>query len=236
MFLLGLGVVSILGACSINDVSNTLIAPEKQSLITSSFVEDKREYLEGFVRVSFEAQALKNASTYHWFWGDGKESIERTSHASHNYDVTGNFPVILVISAGGTNTSVSKQEIVIAEEEISRVGGHKSPVAILDIVNISQKQADEIIDSQGLGVLALPIQTLAENQQRHWFWFDACKSYDPDGEGMINYKIDFGNRHYAQGKSCNVLYYYKDSGEYFVKLTVTDSRGAIGSIEKSISL
>ncbi len=229
-------IIVTIGACSTtSDIVNIPIVTEKQSNITISFIESKREHIEGAVRVSFEVLTPKDADIYRWSWGDGKERIERTPFASHDYEVSGNFPVILVVSTGGNDTAIFKQTVVITEEEAIRFGGHKSPVAILSISKISQEQADEIIDSQGLDVLARPMETLAESKQRHWFWFDACKSYDPDGEGVIRYKIDFGDRHHAQSKLCNVLYFYTDSKEYAVTLTVTDSRGAIGLTEQNLS-
>ena len=228
-------VIIIVCGCSTNDVKSTLVNSEKQNVITASFVESKREDLKGSIKVAVEVLTPKSTYTYHWFWGDGKKSMGESPYTSHNYEVSGNFTVRLVISVGGTNNSVSQQEIIITEEEITRVGGHKSPVAILSILEISQEQADEVIDSQRLNLLAQPILALAENQQRYWFWFDACKSYDPDGGAIANYKIEFGNRHYVQGQSCNVLYYYTNSEEYIVTLTVKDNQGAINFIEQTIS-
>jgi hypothetical protein len=63
--------------------------------------------------------------------------------------------------------------------------------------------------------------------------FDASLSQDPDGK-IISYQWDFGNGEIITKKSSMISNKYKDPGQYLVKLTVTDNKGASSSITKPI--
>jgi hypothetical protein len=63
--------------------------------------------------------------------------------------------------------------------------------------------------------------------------FDASLSQDPDGK-IISYQWDFGNGEIITKKSSTISKKYKDPGQYLVRLTVTDNKGASSSITKPI--
>lgn len=230
----------ILSACSTNSIIEPVAnVVTTQKDITISFTESKREDLKGAIRITFNVTAPKEVRKYRWSWGDGQESLTEIPQTTHDYQVSGNFLVKLAVTAGGANTAVFEKAILVTEAEINRVGGHKKPIAILNIQKFSDEQANEIIKTQGIEVLAEPITSLsmatAAKTQKQWFLFNSCKSYDPDGGEIAEYQLDFGNRQSTQGKTCGVLYFYTDPGEYAVTLEVTDKLGAIGSVKQTIS-
>ena len=68
--------------------------------------------------------------------GGGKEGIDETTFVSHDYEISGDFSVTLIMSSGGNNTAVFKQLVVVTQKEIERVGRHRRPVAILHILEL----------------------------------------------------------------------------------------------------
>ncbi|MDD3493832.1 MAG: PKD domain-containing protein, partial [Candidatus Thermoplasmatota archaeon] len=63
-------------------------------------------------------------------------------------------------------------------------------------------------------------------------FFDASNSYDADGDEIATYQWNFGDGGAGEGKT--VAHGYGNPGEYLVRLTIIDERGAEGTVEFSI--
>lgn len=68
-----------------------------------------------------------------------------------------------------------------------------------------------------------------------WIQFDASASYDPDGT-IAKYEWDFQNDGVVDATGQVVFFRYTAAGVYTVRLTVTDDKGAVGSITQSVVL
>ncbi|MCR4392652.1 MAG: Ig-like domain-containing protein [Candidatus Acetothermia bacterium] len=62
--------------------------------------------------------------------------------------------------------------------------------------------------------------------------FDASESYNPDGDGIVSYQWDFGGGYTAEGTT--VVHGFGSRGEYTVRLTTIDDKGAEGTAEITI--
>jgi len=65
--------------------------------------------------------------------------------------------------------------------------------------------------------------------------FDASSSYDPDGN-ITKYKWDFGDGNITEVEEPVITHTYSISGNYTVKLTVTDDKGVKSSISRNITV
>jgi len=63
--------------------------------------------------------------------------------------------------------------------------------------------------------------------------FDASASADPDGH-IVRYDWDFGDG--ETGRGVQVTHTYRDDGEYQVRLTVRDNRGAEGTASATVTV
>ena len=65
--------------------------------------------------------------------------------------------------------------------------------------------------------------------------FNASSSYDPDGN-ITKYKWDFGDGNVTEVEGAVITHTYSISGNYTVKLTVTDDKGVKSSIYRNITV
>lgn len=158
---------------------------------------------------SLDLGLYPDAWSINWEWGDGSRTIGLSPTSgkfiSHVYQANGNFTV---------KAYVFNSQALIGQGELPVVvqGPNRAPTASFT--------ANPVPTSQP-GVLP---RTIA---------FDGSGSTDPDGS-IVTFTWDFGDGS-PSGSGATINHTYSNSGRFTAKLTVTDNRGATGSVSKSVT-
>ncbi len=138
-----------------------------------------------------------DVTKYEWDFGDNTAKAN-TRTATHIYEQTGTYEVILKITDEDGNTAESSQKIEIETQE-------SGPIAVIDSV-----PAVDGDDTSIGGVAAFEVS------------FSASGSQDPDNN-IVEYKWDFDGDGVSDAAGETTKYVYQQAGVYNATLTVIDS-------------
>ena len=135
--------------------------------------------------------------TYRWDFGDGQNSTEK--NPNHTYTIPGKYqPKLTVSDILGAKTTITSGILTLL------------PPNNLPSVQLATIPQESTLKINNEGLFTSEVQLISSG------------TFDPDSEELI-YEWDFGDG--SVSSELNPKHEYKNSGEYTVRLSVTDSRG-----------
>jgi len=141
---------------------------------------------------------------YEWDFGDGKSG--EGSSVNHVYEIDGDNTITLTITDDKNQTDTITYKIVVKQQITP-------PISRLIPIPIIQAPSYDVTTNPA--------------------FFDASKSYDPDGE-IVRYEWDFGDGSIGSAKTVN--HKFENPGTYTVILTVMDNDTQSNIIKHTVKI
>jgi len=220
---------------------------------TSSFLKIFADVTIGTVplEVNFSSLLLRSEGTpkYHWEFGDGETSNE--TNPTHIYKQSGEYTCSLTVTDNAKEITTS----------VSILAKINNPPQVVVLVNLPNSNRPFIPGLGAIGFLPFVgdklLIVLASNatsslfSKKSWIKCDG-QVFDPDGDEIVSYKWELQQpattflgtqswpKSYFEGKDLKnitipTLYTFR-TGDYTIKLTVTDSAGNSASDSKPFKI
>lgn len=163
---------------------------------------------------ALDLRSYPEAESVSWEFGDGAVALHRPIAAgrtiAHNYQRSGTFVVKAHLFTGVEIPAGHVRLLASASLPVDVVGPNLPPIAAFAV--------EDVLDEQNEPV------TLTNR-------FVGSRSNDPDGT-IVAYRWDFGDGTQAAGET--IEHAFAQTGQFEVRLTVEDDRGATGSATKTV--